>query len=185
MSLSGEAGGIRGVIGQMFYDGVSALSASPENEMERRRLAEMAGQQAPLSITMGWLAITLGSLWLAHRLLRRWNRGIRPALPFQAIRVPRWNAVLLGGALIALLLGSGDVRYLGFVAAIVLATPYFLVGIGIIHRLARGWGPGPLFLIGFYVAMFLSMWLACAAAALGFADQWTKLREKIDGPQPV
>ena len=43
--------------------------------------------------------------------------------------------------MLMVMLGSGDVHYIGVALTLLALAPYVFVGLVIVHALARGWGP--------------------------------------------
>lgn len=185
IGFSGVNGGFVGLL-----EGEVAASLSPmvtEGPEADRMVAELSAQVSkavPGSISSWWLFITIINLGIAQTLLKRWKQNIRPSLSMFGADTPKWLIATLAGALLIGLLAGGTVGVAGWNIAIVLAMPYFFVGLTVIHAMSRNWGPGPFFLGGFYIVILFRGWPALIAVALGFAEQWVKLRDKIGGKTP-
>lgn len=185
IGFSGADGGFVGML-----EGEVAASLSPmitEGPEADRLVADLSAQVAkavPGSISSWWLFITIINLGIAQTLLRRWKQNIRPSLIMLGADTPKWLMVAVGAALLIGLLAGGTAGVAGWNIAIVLAMPYFFVGLTVIHAMSRNWGPGPIFLGGFYIVLLFRGWPALIAVALGFAEQWVKLRDKIGGRTP-
>jgi hypothetical protein len=186
--FAGHDGGVRALIEDQLVTNVVTISGGkPDLQVQEsvRQFAHRIAYWAPVSFSITWLVLTIANLWIGQWLLIKWKRNLRPSLGLRSLEVPRWNMILLGLALLLWILGSGDVSFTGVSLALILAMPYTFVGIVIIHMLARNWGPGPFVVVGFYVVLAFARWpAALPAAALGFAEQWVKLRQKIGGPTP-
>ena len=84
-------------------------------------------------------------------------------------------------AAIIALLGGGEIKFLGQNLALILATPFFFLGLGVIHLLMRRF-PAPLMaLSAFYIFIMVLGWPMLAVAALGFFEQWAGIRLKYGG----
>ena len=58
----------------------------------------------------------------------------------------------------------------------VFATPYFLLGLAVVHSLARRVSyTGPL-LVVFYLVIVVSLWATLVVAGIGVVEQWYGLR---------
>ena len=92
-----------------------------------------------------------------------------------------------GGALAVWALGTDDVAFIGRTLSMVFATPYFLLGLAVIHRLVSKWPLRRLFLIIFYIMLLLLLdWPSFAAVVgLGFAEQWLGLRRRYATGPPA
>ena len=80
--------------------------------------------------------------------------------------------------------GGDTLGFVGKTLTIIFAAPYFLQGLAVIHELTRGWSARRFALAAFYILLLFVMgWLSFATlAALGFVEQWTKLRQRFAAP---
>ena len=181
VKFSGEPGGLRGIIENMLARSAPpSPSLSAEASANLQNFFHMVAFWSPVSSSVAWLIFTLANMWLAQWMLTKWKRNLRPALGWRSLEVPRWNMALLAIAILLWVVGTGDLEYGGFSVAALLIMPYVFVGLVIIHMLTRNWGPGPYFLIGFYLLLvFTRLPALIPAAALGFVDQWARLRDRL------
>ncbi len=75
------------------------------------------------------------------------------------------------------LLGPGELEYIGRNLVIILAVPFFFLGLAVIHALARRAVPMAMLLAVFYFVFYglllFTGWAAMmAVAAIGLIEQW-------------
>ena len=128
------------------------------------------------------LLITLANGGLAHTILVRQGRNVRPSGSFADTTLPEWMSWLLVIPAVLSLVGSGEVRYMGHNLAVIAALPFFFVGLSVIHRLARLAQFPWLILMVFYVTLSVFSAAAILVVALGVIDQWFGLKFKFGGP---
>lgn len=150
--------------------------------------SELVDQVAPLFpgfSAVFWLATLGANTALAQALLvsRGWNR--RPKPRWSTLRLPAWFDWPMVGAAILALFASGDVAYVARNVAVILLTPYFFVGLAVMHGIARrGRSPG-LMLAAFYsLLMIFFVFAAALVAVLGIVEQWIGLRRRLDAGTP-
>ena len=81
-------------------------------------------------------------------------------------------------ALIGNLLGAEELGYAAYNVAMVVAVPYFFLGLAVIHTLARRVASPTMILVGVYGVIIVSMWAAVVVAGVGVAEQWIGLRDR-------
>ena len=80
------------------------------------------------------------------------------------------------------LFGPGELEYMGRNLVMILAVPYFLVGLAVAHSLvARLPSPGMLLAV-FYIVVIFSGWAMMAIAGVGLIEQWVGLRRRFAAP---
>ena len=87
----------------------------------------------------------------------------------------------LAALLIGAILLPGTLGYLTKSAAFILALPFFLVGLSVIHVAARRISAGTLLLFLFYLLMLLFGWPAVFVAFFGLIEQRAGFRQKWAG----
>lgn len=132
-----------------------------------------------------WQLLVAGNGVLAQKIVsgRGWNA--RPTPAYANLSLPDWLAWPLVAAAVIALASSGDIQYLARNAALILATPYFFLGLAVVHAVARQSRAPGLFLAAFYVTFIVFMVVAGAVVAgVGMIEQWAGLRSRI-APPPV
>jgi hypothetical protein len=125
-----------------------------------------------------WQTTVVISGILAQGLVSRFGRSIRRFTPFSEFVLPQW----IGFALIACLIASlatGQIGYLGQNGVIVVAIPFFFLGLSVIHAVSRGRRGRGFGLPLVYLLMIILGWPALIVAGLGFVEQWFGLRRRF------
>ena len=79
---------------------------------------------------------------------------------------------------------SGQIGDFGRNAAVILALPFFLMGLSVIHAASNRWPGRIFFLLGIYLFLFAAGWPAAIVVALGVFEPWTQLRTRFaKGPR--
>jgi len=168
---------------------LSRLPDTGELSLEKEKLAqviEMLIRALPAASAIVWFCIMLLNMWSAARIVTVSGRSIRPWPDMAMMRYP--NKFALG--FVASLLGTFSPGILaiaatGFVGAFLIA--YVLLGLVILHVMARN-TPFKFALLGaLYVGIFLFGWVALVVAIIGMSDPIFKFRERaknLTSPPP-
>lgn len=177
VAFAGEPDGLEGVIGAFLTAALADFGAiaadSPLPEEARGLVALFPGLMAS-----SWLLMTALNGALAQHAARRMQRNIRPSPDYTRLELPTW--LWIGVALTALLsLLGGTFGTIGGSLLMVLAVPYFFLGLAVAHALARGWQHRRLTLFAFYASVIVLGWPALLVVLLGFIEDWAGLRKKF------
>jgi uncharacterized protein YybS (DUF2232 family) len=115
---------------------------------------------------------------LGQGLVSRFQRNLRPSPDFAMLELPNWLSVLGAALLIGAILLPGSFGYFAKNAAFIMALPFFLVGLSVIHVAARRLSAGKLLLVFFYLLMLLFGWPAIFVAFFGLIEQRVGFRQK-------
>ncbi|MCW9045819.1 MAG: YybS family protein [Alphaproteobacteria bacterium] len=175
---SGSEGGIEGVIGATLSEGFAAM-APQLSEEERGNIIKLLVPGFPAAVAVSWLVMTVINGVLAQWVLARSEKALRPSPKMADFDLPGWASWALVGAGVLALIGEGQIEYLGENLTVILAVPFFFLGLGVFHALARN-APSPgMLLAAFYMLLFVvSAWAALVVAGLGFIEQWARLRQR-------
>jgi len=133
----------------------------------------------PSFATLSWLVMMILNAALAQALLVKWGKAMRASPDYAATDVPEWASWALVAAAALKLLSSGDLEYLAQNLVVILAAPFFFVGLAVAHTLVRRTRMPGASLAVLYTFLMLFTWFAVLVAAIGFAEQWAKLRERF------
>ncbi|MBL8660124.1 MAG: DUF2232 domain-containing protein [Rhodospirillales bacterium] len=129
---------------------------------------------------ISWQILIVGNALLAQRIVARRGWAIRPTPSWSALRLPEWLAWPLVAAAALSLVTAGDAQYLARSVALILATPYFFLGLVVVHTLARRSRAGGLLLTAFYISLVVFTVIAGAVVAgLGMIEQWAGVRSRM------
>ncbi len=177
--LAGQDGGLRALIQDAIVE-VVAMFAPSVPEGDRIAVAEHWAVSVPAMIVRSWMLMIVVYSAIAQSTLGASGKNFRPTPRYSSFELPRSLAAILAAALAVWALGAGDVAFIGRTLSMIFATPYFLLGLAVIHRLIRKWSARRLILIIFYIMLLLILdWPSFAAVVgLGFAEQWFGLRRR-------
>ncbi len=132
---------------------------------------------------ISWQILMVGNALLAQRIVARRGWALRPTPDWSALRLPEWLAWPLVAAAALSLVTAGDVQYLARSTVLILATPYFFLGLVVVHVFARRSRAGGMLLTAFYISLVIFTVMAGAVVAgLGMIEQWAGVRNRI-GPR--
>ncbi|HMD63591.1 MAG TPA: DUF2232 domain-containing protein [Stellaceae bacterium] len=135
----------------------------------------------PGIIATSWMVMTATNGSLAQGLLARFGASWRPSPDLAALGLPVWIPVLLAFAAGATLLG-GTARFFGINVMIVLAVPFCLAGLAVLHTVARRFPRPAITLVTFYVLAGIFGWPLLLIAVLGLLDSPLGLRRRFAQP---
>jgi hypothetical protein len=135
----------------------------------------------PSMLGISWMIMTATNGSLAQGLLARFGANWRPSPDIAALELPRWILILLAIGAIAAIFG-GMARFLGVNAMIVLAVPFCLSGLAVMHTVARRFPRPAMLLVVFYVLAGLFGWPLLLLALLGLLDSSIGLRRRLAPP---
>jgi len=175
-----------------YFWGVDGGLEAASSEFLRSRLSAILVEfpadkiNAVVSVVTQFFPATALGIWqimvvfagtLAQGLVSRFRRNIRRFTPFSEFILPQW----IGFALIACIIASlatGQIGYMGRNGAILVAIPFFFLGLSVIHAVSRGWRGRQIGLPLLYLLMMFLGWPALIVAGLGFVEQWFGLRRR-------
>ena len=132
----------------------------------------------PGIIATSWMVMTASNGILAQGLLARFGASWRPSPDLAALSLPMWIPVLLAVASGATLLG-GTARFIGVNVMIVLAVPFCLAGLAVLHAVARRFPRPAVTLTVFYLLAGVLGWPLLLIALLGLLDSPLGLRRRF------
>jgi Predicted membrane protein (DUF2232) len=145
---------------------------------ELDELLAFVGFILPSTIATSWMVMTAANGSLAQGLLARFGASWRPSPDLAALGLPMWIPMLLAFAAGATLLG-GTARFIGVNVLIVLAVPFCLAGLAVLHTVARRFPRPALALVTFYLLAGFLGWPLLLIALLGLLDSPLGLRRRF------
>ena len=171
------------ILEKMFF---SQLPDGAPAGMDKEKMApvmELLIRALPAASAIVWLAVMLLNMWTAGRIVTGSGRAIRPWPDFSMMTYPSHFAL----GFVASLLGTFAPGILsiiatGFAGAFLLA--YVLLGLVVLHVLARN-SPYKFVALGaLYLGIFLFGWVALVVAIIGIGEPMFRLRERSLGTGP-
>jgi hypothetical protein len=97
---------------------------------------------------------------------------LRPSPSLEDLEAPKSFIILLGLSILLSWVGVGSLELLGKSSTVVLILPFFLVGLGVVHRLIQKTPFATAGLTIFYFLLFLFLWPALFVILLGILKPW-------------
>ncbi len=136
----------------------------------------------PAVFGISWLVMMTinGTLAQGMAVLLKQNR--RPTPVYRSFTLSRSLAVALVAAIVAAAVLPGDVAFIGGTVAAILAFPFFLQGLAVVHGLAAKASLPGLVLAAFYAALVVAGALVgVLVVILGFIEEWAGFRRRFAG----
>ncbi|MBV1885968.1 MAG: DUF2232 domain-containing protein [Parvibaculaceae bacterium] len=150
--------------------------------VEPERLALLGMALLPAILMASWSLLTLLHMWIAQKILLRFDHTLRPMPDLQNFELPPYLLWLLLGA-VALSFIPGETAFLGGALTFVLLVPSFLLGLSVIHAISRRWIDHSTLRYGalglFYLILIVPGWLIVPIALLGIVENWAHIRRKL------
>ncbi len=150
--------------------------------MDNEELAQMIGTMAsifPGVMGGSWVIMIVINTVLAQSFVVRMDKNIRPTPSYLNMDLPQWAAWPLVISAAASLILSGDANYIAQNSAIILATPFFFLGLSVIHWAVRRISFSVALLSFFYLIMIMSGWAILLVAGIGMIEQWAGIRSRF------
>jgi len=178
--LLGGPDGIQSALREVLAPALDRLflAGSPERE----DLAGLLALVMPGVVAASWVVMAATNATLAQGLLARFGAAWRPSPDLAALTLPIWIPVLLAVAAAAAMFGGGA-RFVGINVMILLAVPFCLAGLAVLHTIARRLARPAVPLVTLYVLTAVFGWPLLLIALLGLLDSSLALRRRLAGPQ--
>ena len=161
-------------LGQVLGQMAPGLSAT-----DRGRTAQAMTPLFPGAVATIWVAMAAINTVIAQGCLVRIGRNQRPSPSYVGLQLPGWTSWPLVIIAALALVGQGEWEYIGRNLTMVLALPYFFLGLAVFHTLARQVSATKPVLVVFYLVIVISVWAALVVAGIGIVEQWFGLRNRI------
>lgn len=136
----------------------------------------------PGVLLASWMIMVIINGLLAQGLVARFGRPVRPSPGMSDLRVADWIGAAFTGTLAGGLLVPGPFDFLLQNLAVVLAIPCFFSGLAVVHAFTKRFEGRLPVLVGFYALMLLTVWPVALLVAVGAADPWLDLRQRLRPP---
>jgi len=176
--LADHPGGLEGVARDVASRMLSKMPLG--NAEQPAALTQVVARFLPGAVLFSWMLMTVLNGGLAQGLLTRTGRNLRPAVDIAELELPRLAPIALAGALGLALFGGGGLGYFGINAVAIVALPFTLAGLAVVHAMVRARAERPAILTCFYILFIvLFPWSAIMVAGLGLVEQWAHLRRRL------
>lgn len=188
LATAGHDGGLPGTIQPALEKVLVAFQqVNADTAAREANPAELAATMAPLlpsAIAFGWLLVMVINGALAQGLAVLLKQNRRPSPQYRAVVMPRMLAGLLAVAVVAAFVLPHGSAYIGITMATVLAVPFLLQGLAVMHGLAARTAMPGFLLAAFYAVLVvgsLGGFLIVLVAILGLIEQWAGFRRRLAG----
>jgi hypothetical protein len=182
---------LREIFGHLLDQSNTNFRSDAERTAVKKLFETAATRMAPLLagfLIAFYMLMLSGNATIMQGLLNRAGFSLRPSPSYITMELPYWLSGALAAAVISAML-PGSIGVLGQNAVMILAIPFLLLGLTVIHTLSRR-SPNPrMVLVAFYFALFLFVGLInislpalALLVLLGIAEQWISLRKRFSGP---
>lgn len=132
----------------------------------------------PGMLGFSWLLVLLVNGIGAQSLLRSLGRNIRPSPVYHRLVLPAWLVYGLVAVAVLTLVTSGSFAFLASAALILIASPFLLQGLAVVHTVMPRTPGRPIFLGIFYAVLILTFWLVLPVITLGVMEHWLRIRDR-------
>jgi len=136
----------------------------------------------PGVVLASWMIMVIINGVIAQALVRRFGTPLRPSPAMSELRVPDWISGAFTAALAAAILAPTPFDFLFSNIAVVLAIPCFFSGLAVVHAFSKRFEGRLPVLVGFYALVLLTVWPVALLVAIGAADPWFDLRQRVRPP---
>ena len=171
--------GVEALLRQSLRPAIDAVV--DESAAGRNALADGLARIIPGVVAASWMVMTASTALLAQGLLARFGMSWRPTPDLAQLTLPIWIPLLFGVAAAAMAVG-GPAQFVGISVLIVLAIPFCLAGLAVLHTLAHRLRRPQIALVTFYVLAGLFGWPLLVVAVLGLIDALFGLRRRFAQP---
>ena len=139
---------------------------------------------APGLLASLWMTLTAINGVIAQSILVRRGSAIRPAAAMADIELPRRFVIAFAVAALFGITLDGLLGFIGVNAAVILAFPLLLSGLGVAHLLAARTGLRVVLLFFLYLVLAATRWGAVAMIVIGLVDHLAGLKKRLRGQSP-
>lgn len=175
-------GGLPGMLQPLLTQFLSVMQQDAGQGADLEVMAKRLALLMPAVFGISWLVMMTINGTLAQGLAVMLKQNRRPTPVYRAFTLSRSLAVALVAALVAAAVLPGDVAFIGGTVAAILAFPFFLQGLAVVHGLAAKASLPGLVLAAFYAALVVAGALVgVLVVILGFIEEWAGFRRRFAG----
>lgn len=176
-------GGLQDMLKEPLAQFLKAISQDQvKSEDDLIGMATNLAKLIPAAFGISWLVMMTINGTLAQGMASLLKQNRRPTPIYRSFTLSRSLAVALVAALVAAAVLPGDVAFIGGTVAAILAFPFFLQGLAVVHGLAAKASLPGLVLAVFYAALVVAGALVgVLVVILGFIEEWAGFRRRFAG----
>lgn len=130
-----------------------------------------------------WIIMNIVNAILAQWCLVRANSNLRPTPKYSDIKVPEWSSIAFVVMCALTLIASSNWGYTFTNVALILAIPFFLLGLAVAHKFLERARFSGFLTAAFYMSLMISGWTSLIITFIGAIEQWFGLRILITTQQ--
>jgi uncharacterized protein YybS (DUF2232 family) len=130
----------------------------------------------PGFIAASWIVMVVFNATIALAILTRAKRMVRPKTKLANLMLPDWISWFIVISASITLLGQNELKFFSQNLTLILAVPFFFLGLAVLHKLATFVTFPRVLLSSLYLALLLSGWIALIITFAGIIEQWFGLR---------
>jgi len=169
-------------IAQIVKDLLSTMFNNVAPTLEKKQLVGMVDFLSnffPAMTLISWALMTVINATLAQGVLAKSGKALRPSPKYGEMTLPDLTSWALIACATITVLSDGNLEYVARNLTMVMALPFFALGLTVVHKAVRLTRFSGALLGGFYLLLLLSIWVALPIIGLGLIEQWIGLRGKI------
>ena len=178
-AVSAGDDGMKGMIEGYLSEALNAMATVIGTEGQEIMVTRLTAF-FPGAIGASWVMMVTLNAVVAQGILTRTGKNLRPTPAYAGIDLPLWYSwPMVGAATLVLgsnVLGAEEIGYAAYNVAMVIAVPYFFLGLAVIHTLAKRLATPGLILASVYGVIIVSLWAAVVVVGVGIAEHWIGLR---------
>ena len=176
----GEVGGLQGLIRSYLDNALTNIL--PMNEDVRGSLVRLIVPLFPGYMGISWVLMIVFNAAIALAILERSGRTDRPRTKLANLTLPDWISWFIVVAASIILFSHDELEFFSRNLILILAVPFFFLGLAVLHNLASHVTFPRLLLTAFYMALILSGWIVLMTTLTGIIEQWFGLRRYFKNP---
>ena len=174
----GAENGVRGATETYLRNVLGALQGVQADTAAIDQLISTMAVVFPAVAAASWILMIVVNGVMAQKFLTASGNNLRPMPVYSETEGPVWPAAVVAfGALMTIF--GGNAGFFGINLMMIGATPFFFIGLAVLHSISAAWPGRLLLLIGAYLFLVLLVWPAAILALLGLIEHWVRLRERM------
>ncbi|NQV56578.1 MAG: DUF2232 domain-containing protein [Rhodospirillales bacterium] len=182
-TASGD-GGFQGRVYE-FLDTMLGTHIQIGGTFDRADLIDRLALMFPGVSILSWILMIVINAVLAQVIVVKAAKNLRPEAGYARLSLPEWIYWVFIAVAGVTLLSSGTTEYVARNLSLILAAPFFFVGLGIVHTLARRLTTPGMALTAFYVLIMMVPWAGIVLTVAGFFEPWIRLRDRFSQPPGI
>ncbi|MEK9970870.1 MAG: DUF2232 domain-containing protein [Ferrovibrio sp.] len=175
-------GGLPAMLQPLLIPFLSAMQQGAGDATDLEVVAKRLATMMPAVFGVSWLVMMTINGTLAQGLSVLLKQNRRPTPLYRAFTLSRSMAVAMVAALVLSVVLPGEIAFIGGTVAAILAFPFFLQGLAVVHGLAAKASLPGLVLAVFYAALVVAGALVgVLVVILGFIEEWAGFRRRFAG----